>query len=191
LGNFLSVENRSMSTRERWIVYPLLFLALGAALRDKLIPPGHLGNPGMQFEAGTITTPRLRCQGLQAGQVVCERLMVNGPNDRPVIIAGTDNANRAGIIETFTAGGIPQVRLGSSDSGGMVTTIERAGKLALFLGDTGKNFGVFAELPGLGQLIPLTIPWRFESKPGVPKPPKQPASAAPVPSQRSSPKSPN
>jgi len=26
-----------MSERERWIVYPLLFLALGAALRDKLI----------------------------------------------------------------------------------------------------------------------------------------------------------
>ena len=26
-----------MSTRERWIVYPLLFLALGAALRDKLV----------------------------------------------------------------------------------------------------------------------------------------------------------
>lgn len=25
-----------MSDRERWIVYPLLFLALGAALRDKL-----------------------------------------------------------------------------------------------------------------------------------------------------------
>jgi hypothetical protein len=26
-----------MSERERWIIYPLLFLALGAALRDKLI----------------------------------------------------------------------------------------------------------------------------------------------------------
>src|SRR5215475_15685804 len=26
-----------MTERERWIVYPLLFLALGAALRDKLI----------------------------------------------------------------------------------------------------------------------------------------------------------
>src|SRR5262245_51153411 len=26
-----------MTERERWIVYPLLFLALGAALRDKLV----------------------------------------------------------------------------------------------------------------------------------------------------------
>jgi hypothetical protein len=27
-----------MTERERWIVYPLLFLALGASLRDKLVP---------------------------------------------------------------------------------------------------------------------------------------------------------
>src|SRR5882757_7727048 len=26
-----------MTERERWVVYPLLFLALGAALRDKLV----------------------------------------------------------------------------------------------------------------------------------------------------------
>lgn len=28
-----------MSDRERWIIYPLLFLALGAALRDKFVEP--------------------------------------------------------------------------------------------------------------------------------------------------------
>ena len=27
-----------MSTRERWIVYPLLFLALGTAIKPKLVP---------------------------------------------------------------------------------------------------------------------------------------------------------
>lgn len=27
-----------MTTRERWIVYPLLFLTLGIALRDKIVP---------------------------------------------------------------------------------------------------------------------------------------------------------
>lgn len=31
-----------MSDRERWILYPLLFLALGAALKDKLVPPQRL-----------------------------------------------------------------------------------------------------------------------------------------------------
>ncbi|CAN0338577.1 unnamed protein product, partial [Ectocarpus sp. 4 AP-2014] len=29
-------EERPLNDRERWIVYPLLFLALGAALRDKI-----------------------------------------------------------------------------------------------------------------------------------------------------------
>ena len=32
-------ENRSMSTRERWVIYPLLFLALGFALKPKFAPP--------------------------------------------------------------------------------------------------------------------------------------------------------
>jgi hypothetical protein len=30
-----------MTSRERWIVYPLLFLTLGIAMRDKVIPPQH------------------------------------------------------------------------------------------------------------------------------------------------------
>jgi hypothetical protein len=142
-----------MSTRERWIVYPLLFMTLGITLRDKVIPPAHLGNLGMQFEAGAITThrircnelqvgeeagaitiPRIRCNELQVGEVVCDRLeskqsvcrtlLVNGPNGRPVVIAGADTKTRAGIVETFTASGIPQVRLLSTDTGGMVVTFE-------------------------------------------------------------------
>jgi hypothetical protein len=39
-----------MSERERWVVYPLLFLALGAALRDKLIDQ--------------TTTKSIKCQEL-------------------------------------------------------------------------------------------------------------------------------
>ena len=163
-----------MSTRERWIVYPLLFMTLGIALRDKVIPPAHLGNLGMQFEAGAIMTPRIHCN----------ELWVNGPNNRPVVVVGSDRNTNAGIVETFTAGGMPQVRLLSSDAGGMVTTVGRAGKLMLILGDTGQNFGVFAELPGLGQLIPLTVPWRFENRPSMPKPPRQPAAAVQAPVQR-------
>ncbi|MCC6493928.1 MAG: hypothetical protein IT424_13020 [Pirellulales bacterium] len=46
-----------MSERERWIVYPLLFFALGAALRDKF-------------------THEVRTDKLRAGQVVCEELLI-------------------------------------------------------------------------------------------------------------------
>ncbi len=40
----------TMTERERWVVYPLLFLALGAALRDKLVD--------------RTTTKSIRCQEL-------------------------------------------------------------------------------------------------------------------------------
>lgn len=49
-----------MTERERWIVYPLLFLALGAALRDKL------------------------AKQTRAKQIVCEQLYVVDPQGRPI-----------------------------------------------------------------------------------------------------------
>jgi hypothetical protein len=187
-----------MSTRERWIIYPILFMTLGIALRDKVTY--HVGNPATLVEASTITSPRIRCAELQVGKLVCERLqanqsecgqsqcralMVSGPNNKPVVVAGSDTNTRAGIVETFTAEGLPQVRLSSNGIGGTVTTIERGGRMALFLGDTGQNFGLFAEIPGLGRLIPLSIPWRFEKKPATPKPPESPTSPKKGPAAQS------
>ena len=46
-----------MSERERWIIYPLLFFALGAALRDKFSQQVHTG-------------------GLSAQHIECEELVV-------------------------------------------------------------------------------------------------------------------
>jgi hypothetical protein len=64
-----------MSERERWVVYPLLFLALGAALRDKLFD--------------RTTTKRIVCEEL----TVCEELIVlDGapvkPSSRPLVQIG-------------------------------------------------------------------------------------------------------
>lgn len=55
-----------MTERERWIVYPLLFLALGAALRDKIIK--------------TTESQRIKCQGL----------CVFDSNDEPLLILGAE-----------------------------------------------------------------------------------------------------
>lgn len=57
-----------MTERERWIVYPLLFLALGAALRDKIF---------------NLT---------QSQKVVCESLAVfkDGDPHRPVALLGAE-----------------------------------------------------------------------------------------------------
>lgn len=61
-----------MTERERWIVYPLLFLALGAALRDKLVD--------------RTTTKSIVCEELTATKrIVCADLTVvdeESANDR-------------------------------------------------------------------------------------------------------------
>ncbi|HKD35867.1 MAG TPA: hypothetical protein VKB78_03675 [Pirellulales bacterium] len=51
-----------MSDRERWIVYPLLFLAIGMSLRDKL--------------------------GLPTKKIVTEKIVVLNDNDVPVVEIG-------------------------------------------------------------------------------------------------------
>jgi hypothetical protein len=52
-----------MTERERWIVYPLLFFALGAALRDKFLQQ--------------VSTKEVFCQRLQCeGPITCEGVVV-------------------------------------------------------------------------------------------------------------------
>ncbi len=88
-----------MSERERWIVYPLLFLALGAALRDKLAKRtlsdqlicktllvvdeqgqvlSQLSGDSMRIGAGggegQIRVGKLRADGVQAGTVQTQLL---------------------------------------------------------------------------------------------------------------------
>lgn len=77
-----------MNERERWIIYPLLFFALGAALRDKFTQQ--------------VTTDRLH-----AGKIFCEELVVfdSEKPDRPVAKLSSNppqgnapNADRYGVF---------------------------------------------------------------------------------------------
>lgn len=56
-----------MSERERWIVYPLLFFALGAAIRDKLFHQ--------------VATGDLLAETVQAESLVCEGLTILDPDN--------------------------------------------------------------------------------------------------------------
>jgi hypothetical protein len=116
-----------MSTRERWIVYPLIFLTLGIALRDKLLY-------------------RVRTDDLVAERVECRTLIVHGPNGRPAAVVGVDEAKS-----------------------GVMTVFEQSGK-AITLGFINKNPGVFAFLPELKLLVPLTPQMDIKTKGNVPKP---------------------
>jgi hypothetical protein len=82
-----------MNERERWIVYPLLFFALGASLRDKFLQ--H------------VSTKELECQRLVVKQISCEELVVTDPMKPDRIVAkltsgspagGGEKADRYGVL---------------------------------------------------------------------------------------------
>ncbi len=136
-----------MSTRERWIVYPILFLTLGIAMRDKILPPARIGGFGTKLEAGEIDVRRLRCGEFQAGKGICNQLesgrsecrelFVVGPNGRPAIVALADPKSHNGVLETFTADGKPLVQLQSSEAGGIIMTFGSSGRV-LVIGENGQ-----------------------------------------------------
>lgn len=117
-----------MSTRERWIVYPLLFLTLGIAMRDKIVPPKHV-------QVEELAAVQIRCNQLQVAQLAsasrfaaptiqCAELAVTGPNGRPTIILITDPRTKGGLVETFSATGAPQVVLQPIETGGAVLSFD-------------------------------------------------------------------
>lgn len=78
-----------MSERERWIVYPLLFFALGAAIRDKLFR--HVASKEVVCE--TLVADEIICRkagqfnALLAGELTsqtgisCQHVVVHAPNN--------------------------------------------------------------------------------------------------------------
>lgn len=146
-----------MSTRERWIVYPLIFLTLGIALRDKLL---------YRVKTNDILAQRVACTELVADNVLirkgtrmnvaeCRTMIVHGPNGNPVVALGVD---------------------ATTDGGGAVTTFSPTGKAAR-LGSVGANLGVFVRLPGLEQWVLLTPQFEFKPNEAAPSPkgPNKPA----------------
>ena len=161
-----------MSQRERWIVYPLLFLALGLALRDKLVSPKSL-------TAGTVS-----CYQLEVlGQADCHQLTVRDGEGNPRIRLGVVNHGGQLELDTRTAGtvwcdqlevlgqaechqltvrdgeGNPRIRLGVVNHGGQLELDTREGQTALILGtdDDELRYGLFALRPGWKRLVPLSL----------------------------------
>ena len=75
-----------MSTRERWIVYPLLFLTLGIALKDKIV------------------------RQIRTGQVVCRALVVTDGRGHERVVLGSNLDG--GVVRTTSARGGVDVSVG-------------------------------------------------------------------------------
>ena len=80
-----------MSERERWIVYPLLFLTLGIALRDKF---------GVAKE-------------VRAHRIICEELVVLNEDAGPQVVL--DSTKAGGLVRAINADHTMQLVLGHED----------------------------------------------------------------------------
>jgi hypothetical protein len=198
-----------MSTHERWIVYPLLFLTLGIAMRNQFLPTRTFG--AVDLKAGDVTAQKIicnnlvvlqdeKCNSLQFGsargdrliagyaqsiqsksaETECYKLAVTDEQGKPVIVMLEDKNTKTGVIQTMTSGGAPQVQIRSNTTGGIVTAIGHLGQVLVAMGHEGRNFGVFAQFPQVGPPFPLTSPWRFQAQPTAPK-------LTPSPAPRTSP----
>ncbi|MGA2798213.1 MAG: hypothetical protein ABSE63_11580 [Thermoguttaceae bacterium] len=62
-----------MTDRERWIVYPLVFLTLGIALRNQFLPTRQFG--AVDLRAGEISAQKIICNDLEVRQTgACNQL---------------------------------------------------------------------------------------------------------------------
>jgi hypothetical protein len=150
-----------MSIRERWIVYPLLLLALGVALRDKFIPPTRFSAAeirtsqlwadqilcGGPCKAANIATAQLQADQVFSGVSNCGALVIKGPNDQTVAIVALDPISNTAMIETFSAStGMPFARLQSTDKGKLVLLFSQTGK-GLMIEETGNILPINTSKP--------------------------------------------
>jgi len=114
-----------MTTRERWTVYPLLFLAIGLAMR------AQSGTPDLDG--------RIRCEILEADSVVCRELRVESADGTTLVHLGRVKGGGGGRIEIRDARGNDSMAVGtrSGRSEGGVEFFERDGHESARLTSTG------------------------------------------------------
>ncbi len=162
-----------MSSRERWTIYPLLFLALGASLRSKLTNSSDIGVINSRLVKSTqVAAGRVQCDDL----VVVGRIAIVGPDGklrlqmgstrdetgllevygrggRPVAKLAADPVTSSGVLNLQTTDGAPQVSARSGPHGGVVTTIDPERAILVELGATATEAGVIVN-DALGRVVP-------------------------------------
>jgi hypothetical protein len=109
-----------MTERERWIIYPLLLLALGVSLRDRLVKTA----PPAQSDTARVQREELRAQRIvQCEELRTHRIVVVEPKQsRPCMVLDT-------APETQTPGALHCGRIELSDSAGRHQTAIARGKI--------------------------------------------------------------
>jgi hypothetical protein len=88
-----------MSSRERWTVYPLLFLAIGLAVRAAALPAERFAT--------------LAADTVQADQLQCREIVVTGTDGTVLVHIGRVVGGGGGRIEVKDAAGIDAIAIGT------------------------------------------------------------------------------
>ncbi len=92
-----------MSSRERWTVYPLLFLAIGLAVRSVAVPQG-------EFAAARVGS-------LEATRLVCREILVEGEDGTVLVHMGRVVGGGGGRIEFKDKDGVDAIAVGAQPEG--------------------------------------------------------------------------
>lgn len=132
-----------MSERERWTIYPLLFLALGASLKDKLLPDRDVEATLIRCQQLEVVDrdqevkARMNANLLAAPLILARDARILGANDeprislgtnphdaprleffgndrKPVLLLATDEENTTGMVITFDANDAPHFMITAS-----------------------------------------------------------------------------
>jgi hypothetical protein len=105
-----------MNNRERWTVYPLLFLAIGLAVRAGI--------------AAREPFDTLQGERLEVGQVVCRELLVTGSGGVSIVHIGRVRDGGGGRIEVRDAQGVDVIGIGTlpDDRNGGIDFFDASGK---------------------------------------------------------------
>jgi hypothetical protein len=132
-----------MSDRERWVVYPLLFLALGMAMFD-----------GLRFQAEQ-QTKKVETKSPEFESIRCKELRVIDENGQLRVALGESAKQNVGLITVHNTDGKPVVRLTADEKGGagIIETASSNGTPQIVL-TSNANTAVIG-MYDRGRLIPL------------------------------------
>jgi hypothetical protein len=134
-----------MTDRERWIVYPLVFLTLGIALRNQFLPTRRFG--AVDLQAGEISAQKITCneleireKGVCKQQFQCQQFQFNEALGKHIRTLGlTESAQLKATEAEFGAmlivntQGKPVVVVGADKNtqAGVIQTMNSSGLLPL------------------------------------------------------------
>lgn len=133
-----------MSNRERWIIYPLLFMTLGITIRSRLFLP-------------KARTPGVKVEQVDAVDIQCRSLTVTDADGATRLQIGVTSSN-AGQLEIYKGSEEMVVLIGTDQAGqsGLIEVFGPDEQVAAYVGFREDEPGVFVDVLESGRSMRLT-----------------------------------